>query len=737
MSYRSGDHTNSPSMQYEDAPEEPPHLSELVESPADRPSYLHTDGEDVLELQPSPPQTPQHAQHETTLSDDTVGEGSLSVDVDDSGLHKDDGMHSVAQSPVAVSMPVAAPAVSTIPVAVPHQLPVAAPAPPPAQPVAAAVLPPPSPPPPPVDPVVAERAAKRAAFFKAQAQRSQQLAAELDQMGKQNEREESFWSAQEHRCAALLQRSEMADRTSKELVRFFEMTNRAVSRTLVEMAQPAPLGSVETGSLKEACAATEHIRHVVVNELTELRDKQMQHCLSHATTLSRVMAERVQAANTVVTTASRDLKREREQLKANWAAYDKAVQERVKSEFSEHSIRIDPLLPLRSLLPPPSSHHAPTSSQPAPPSTPVLQNQYRTHLSALFLDLKTEEERRIEQSKAFLLQVLMSMNTVIERIHARVREGIVAVTSIDAVDDLHHFIESNDLALAESEMEAFRPTRKASVPATEPARKLSAQPPAVAGDGVASMTQTASESATTEASTSSTSVSAAGESGNGTSEPSVSNTAMPAADQPPTATDTSAAQPLAPTPAPTAATPTPAAVSTPPALTTAPSTAITAPTTLAPPPATASQPALLLPTPTVFSLQPPTRDPSLLHRMYTLEVEREGVLHRPSRFLKKWKEQWVVVSKSGWLHCWDDRSEAQPTVSMPLVDVVAQLEKGGGGGIEIVSVAHAGGGSGGYGQGGGGGKKEAGGVVAQVFRADNPMEAARWIEAINKYCHPA
>lgn len=180
MSYRNADHTNSPSMQYEDAPDEPPHLSELVESPADHPAFLHTDDDDVLELQPSPPQTPQHAQHETTLSDDTVGEGSLSVDVDDNSLHKEDGMHSVAQSPVAaVSLPVAAPATSSIPVAVPHQIAVAAHAPA-AQPVAAAVLPPPPPPPPPVDPIVAERAAKRAAFFKAQAQRSQQLAASVD-----------------------------------------------------------------------------------------------------------------------------------------------------------------------------------------------------------------------------------------------------------------------------------------------------------------------------------------------------------------------------------------------------------------------------------------------------------------------------------------------------------------------------------------------------------------------------
>ena len=475
-------------------------------------------------------------------------------------------------------------------------------------------------------------------------------------MGKQNEREESFWSAQEHRCAALLQRSEMADRTSKELVRFFEMTNRAVSRTLAEMATPVALGSVETGSLKEACAATEQIRHVVVDQLTEMRDKQLHHCLAHATSLSKVMAERVQAANAVVTTASRDLKREREQLKENWSAYDKAVQERVKSEFSERSIRNDPLLPLRSLLPPPTQHAS--ASHPAPPSTTVLLNQYRTHLSALYLDLKTEEERRIEQTKAFLLQVLMSMNTVIERIHQRVREGIVAVTSIDAVDDLHHFIESNDLALAESEMEAFRAARKLSMP-PEPPRKLSAPPAADAprkgsaavGDAVAAVVhqvagEATSATANTDSVTSTAAPSVAGEN-RVIGEPSVSTAIASAPSQASTtstpstiATDavSSTAQSTASSPVPTALSVTLAAAPAPtaPVATTIPTPAAPATGTLTPPTTPPTTALAIVPTPTVFSLQPPTRDPSLLHRMYTLEVEREGVLHRPSRFLKKW-----------------------------------------------------------------------------------------------------
>ena len=54
-------------------------------------------------------------------------------------------------------------------------------------------------------------------------------------MNRQNEREESFWSSQEHRYSALLQRAEMADRTTREVVRFFQMSNKAVTRTLEEL----------------------------------------------------------------------------------------------------------------------------------------------------------------------------------------------------------------------------------------------------------------------------------------------------------------------------------------------------------------------------------------------------------------------------------------------------------------------------------------------------------------------
>ena len=194
-----------------------------------------------------------------------------------------------------------------------------------------------------------------------------------------------------------------------------------------------------------------------------------------------------------------------------WSSYDRAVRDRVMSEFTEKTSQpltsypisfppiaaqhcrpstasfvscafpcsvcrnqsvSDPLLPLRNLLPasrsrsrpsspsrnPSSASGAPPASLPPPPlsfssgtAASALHSQYRRALSALFLDIKTEEERRIEQSKAFLLQTLISLNATLETLHEKVRAGIVAVTSVDAADDLHHFIDLGHLHLTDDE----------------------------------------------------------------------------------------------------------------------------------------------------------------------------------------------------------------------------------------------------------------------------------------------
>ena len=249
------------------------------------------------------------------------------------------------------------------------------------------------------------------------------------------------------------------------------------------------------------------------------------------------------------------------------------------------------------------NHSSANSSHPPPPplatsagtAASALHSQYRRALSTLFLDIKTEEERRIEQSKAFLLQTLMSLNGALEHLHEKVRQGIVAVTSIDASDDLRHFIDLGHLHLTEEEAAGH-----------------------VKEEGGS----------------------------------------------------------LAPV--------------------------------------------------TVFDLTPPTRDAALLHRMYALEVEWEGMLARPGRFFRKqFKEHWVAVSRSGWLHCWEERTDTQPVQSLSLADTHAVLEgkaaMGGGWNIDLHFT-----------RGGGAGRSE----LIGSFRAATEEEAKQWVDVMNKYAYP-
>ena len=240
-----------------------------------------------------------------------------------------------------------------------------------------------------------------------------------------------------------------------------------------------------------------------------------------------------------------------------------------------------------------SAHPPPPLATSAGTSASTLHSQYRRALSTLFLDIKTEEERRIEQSKAFLLQTLMQLNATLEHLHDKVKQGIVAVTSIDASDDLHHFIDLGHLHLTEQEAAGHVKEEGSHAPVT------------------------------------------------------------------------------------------------------------------------------------VFDLTPPTRDAALLHRMYALEVEREGVLARPGRFFKKqYKDHWVAVSRSGWLHAWEERTDTQPVQSMSLADVHAVVEgKGGGGGWNIDLHLT---------RGGGVGRSE----VVSSFRAASEEDAKLWVEAIMKYSYP-
>jgi len=311
-----------------------------------------------------------------------------------------------------------------------------------------------------------------------------------------------------------------------------------------------------------------------------------------------------------------------------------------------NSVKSDPYLNLRPLL----IHGAGTANSPSQQTE--IQSKYRREMLHLFLEQKNEEEKRIEQSKAFLLEYLTGVHKFIDKITKQLNESIVKVTSIDAVEDIQHFIEQNQLNISEEEKQEQEELAGAATAATATQPKINES-------------ATSTESTTSETST-------------------ISNSD---------------------------------------AATTSTSTELSA--TPTPPPATSAPTKLAVPLLTVFDLQPPVRDSSLYHRMAALEIAKEGSLTRPGRFFKgNWKSQFIVLTRSGFLHCFEERDALTPVFTLSLLDCHSQIPKKEPTLIEVVHTHPA-----------VFGKKEV--QTINPFKAATPQEALEWSQAITAQCFPS
>jgi len=290
-------HTRSPSIQYEDAPHSLPRLSELSESPIQEGEFLTGGGQENFdsELQPSPPQSPTGKLsgaenvngHGTSNNSNSQISQSFSassasplpiLDVSsDSSMNLEDGeITDERLTPIARNFSLPSSASS------PHvHLPIAAAV---GAPIAAPVMSPSLPPvkePVAVDQSIADRQAKRAAWARVQSNRSQSLAAEIDSMTKLNSRDEQFWSLQERRHQALINRAEAANKTTSEMLRYFDKSSRAVNRVWEELREPLTLGGAESGTLKDALTAVEGLRNVIAEGIGEVKEKHTINIVNH------------------------------------------------------------------------------------------------------------------------------------------------------------------------------------------------------------------------------------------------------------------------------------------------------------------------------------------------------------------------------------------------------------------------------------------------------------------------
>lgn len=373
-------------------------------------------------------------------------------------------------------------------------------------------------------------------------------------------------------------------------------------------------------------------------------------------------------------------------------------------------MKSDPYLSLRALLlNQPINLSLQADSQPINPSTRLptdVHAKHRRELIALFLDQQTEEQRRIEASKNFLLDYLGGINQLIDQLKQQVNQSMIAVNRIDAKQDLNLFLAAKQLTLTDEELEQHLAHINA---------MANPQPVNESTDQSTNSSNEAATEATDQSITQSNDESVA------VDEPAQSEatTDQSTTDQPITDQSTTQSTTASSTDASTTDQSTNESLETPRKLSSQPSrkSSSVAPTSAA---SLGSQSTEV---PSVFHLHPPSPDPSFWTRVTQLEVAKEGILTRPGRFFKaNWKPQSVVLTRSGFLHCFEEGDTLQPSFSLSLADCVAQTPTNA---PLIVEVVHS------YTPVFG--KKET--QTINPFKALSAQDAQDWCKAINDQCY--
>jgi len=132
--------------------------------------------------------------------------------------------------------------------------------------------------------------------------------------------------------------------------------------------------------------------------------------------------------------------------------------------------------------------------------------------------------------------------------------------------------------------------------------------------------------------------------------------------------------------------------------------------------------ALASATPVVaFLAPPPARDPNALARVYAHEIEKEGSLFRQgSVFKSNWKPCHAVVTASGFLHLFSDKSKNRVHSSLSLADCVISNAEAQHGPLALQVTQQA-----------------KGGLFSSpntlYFKADNADELAEWVVIMQRH----
>eukprot|EP00808_Paulinella_micropora_P021490 g25945.t1 len=244
-----------------------------------------------------------------------------------------------------------------------------------------------------------------------------------------SEREVHHWEKQEEKVKLLVVRLQNGANTCRQLHTTLERSSKLLSlvASTVDVEGEATFAVKETGTLAQAALAHGTFGKTTASYIKEIQARVFRESLQVADGLAREAQREVSRVSAAASKELDAVKAQRARTKRTLADYEKAVQERHQAERQNRAVLDDPFLHCRAF-----DLESMRQRQ--------VEAEAQKALSALFLDARLQDARRVDSVKSVLLDNLLAQRAILEHALKFLNTTIDAVKNIDREVDVEHWV---------------------------------------------------------------------------------------------------------------------------------------------------------------------------------------------------------------------------------------------------------------------------------------------------------
>jgi hypothetical protein len=265
-----------------------------------------------------------------------------------------------------------------------------------------------------------------------QQRRRELITAEQNNVQLSAEKEDAYWEKQDQRFKHLVERTANAQRTAEELHQYLAKGTKVLNGFAEAVLAQGSWGSKEIGTLRQAAIAHDTLRNSIYEHYSEMKEKVFSESVNQAVQLARATAKRTVALQQAGQKTGKTIRMHRDRVAETWKEYQRLVAERQRLELADRPVSRDPFLACRVY-------------ERAMAELEEVEANYNKDMSSLFLELRVEDGRRIDQIKVILLDYLLAQKALLEHTVKFTESAIAAVKAIDRERDVNEFISHADL----------------------------------------------------------------------------------------------------------------------------------------------------------------------------------------------------------------------------------------------------------------------------------------------------